>query len=288
MNALKTGFLLAIMTSFFILIGKFIGGSGGMWIAFVFAIIMNVGSYWMSDKIVLKVFKAKKVDESDHKSLLDIFNNLCKKANIDGPRLFVYQDDTPNAFATGRNEKNSVVAVSTSLIDTLNEDELEGVLAHELAHIENKDILIASIAATFAGAISIIASMLKWGLIFGAFRGNRGTGNVIGHLLIAILAPIIALIIQMAISRTREYKADYTAAQITNEPKHLASALRKISDFCSSEKAKTLRANHEERDAATSHMFIISPLAGGVGKLISSHPPVEERIKRLMALKPLN
>tara|TARA_B100001750_G_scaffold247716_1_gene274487 strand:+ start:888 stop:1754 length:867 start_codon:yes stop_codon:yes gene_type:complete len=288
MNALKTGFLLAIMTSFFILIGKFIGGSGGMWIAFVFAIIMNVGSYWMSDKIVLKVFKAKKVDESDHKSLLDIFNNLCKKANIDGPRLFVYQDDTPNAFATGRNEKNSVVAVSTSLIDTLNEDELEGVLAHELAHIENKDILIASIAATFAGAISIIASMLKWGLIFGAFRGNRGTGNVIGHLLIAILAPIIALIIQMAISRTREYKADYTAAQITNEPKHLASALRKISDFCSSEKAKTLRANHEERDAATSHMFIISPLAGGVGKLFSSHPPVEERIKRLMALKPLN
>ena len=288
MNALKTGFLLAIMTSFFILIGKFIGGSGGMWIAFVFAIIMNVGSYWMSDKIVLKVFKAKKVDESDHKSLLDIFNNLCKKANIDGPRLFVYQDDTPNAFATGRNEKNSVVAVSTSLIDTLNEDELEGVLAHELAHIENKDILIASIAATFAGAISIIASMLKWGLIFGVFRGNRGTGNVIGHLLIAILAPIIALIIQMAISRTREYKADYTAAQITNEPKHLASALRKISDFCSSEKAKTLRANHEERDAATSHMFIISPLAGGVGKLFSSHPPVEERIKRLMALKPLN
>ena len=288
MNALKTGFLLAIMTSFFILIGKFIGGSGGMWIAFGFAIVMNVGSYWMSDKIVLKVFKAKKVDESDHKSLLDIFNNLCKKANIDGPRLFVYQDDTPNAFATGRNEKNSVVAVSTSLIDTLNEDELEGVLAHELAHIENKDILIASIAATFAGAISIIASMLKWGLIFGAFRGNRGTGNVIGHLLIAILAPIIALIIQMAISRTREYKADYTAAQITNEPKHLASALRKISDFCSSEKAKTLRANHEERDAATSHMFIISPLAGGVGKLFSSHPPVEERIKRLMALKPLN
>ena len=288
MNALKTGFLLAIMTSFFILIGKFIGGSGGMWIAFVFAIIMNVGSYWMSDKIVLKVFKAKKVDESDHKSLLDIFNNLCKKANIDGPRLFVYQDDTPNAFATGRNEKNSVVAVSTSLIDTLNEDELEGVLAHELAHIENKDILIASIAATFAGAISIIASMIKWGLIFGGFRGNRGTGNVIGHLLIAILAPIIALIIQMAISRTREYKADYTAAQITNEPKHLASALRKISDFCSSEKAKTLRANHEERDAATSHMFIISPLAGGVGKLFSSHPPVEERIKRLMALKPLN
>ena len=288
MNALKTGFLLAIMTSFFILIGKFIGGSGGMWIAFVFAIIMNVGSYWMSDKIVLKVFKAKKVDESDHKSLLDIFNNLCKKANIDGPRLFVYQDDTPNAFATGRNEKNSVVAVSTSLIDTLNEDELEGVLAHELAHIENKDILIASIAATFAGAISIIASMLKWGLIFGAFRGNRGTGNVIGHLLIAILAPIIALIIQMAISRTREYKADYTAAQITNEPKHLASALRKISDFCTSEKAKTLRGNHEERDAATSHMFIISPLAGGVGKLFSSHPPVEERIKRLMALKPLN
>ena len=288
MNALKTGFLLAIMTSFFILIGKFIGGSGGMWIAFGFAIVMNVGSYWMSDKIVLKVFKAKKVDESDHKSLLNIFNNLCKKANIDGPRLFVYQADTPNAFATGRNEKNSVVAVSTSLIDTLNEDELEGVLAHELAHIENKDILIASIAATFAGAISIIASMLKWGLIFGAFRGNRGTGNVIGHLLIAILAPIIALIIQMAISRTREYKADYTAAQITNEPKHLASALRKISDFCSSEKAKTLRANHEERDAATSHMFIISPLAGGVGKLFSSHPPVEERIKRLMALKPLN
>ena len=288
MNALKTGFLLAIMTSFFLLIGKYLGGSSGMWFAFIFAIVMNVGSYWMSDKIVLKVFKAKRVDDTEYKNLIGIFDNLCTKAKIDGPKLFVYDDQTPNAFATGRNEKNSVVAVSTSLVQQLTDEEIEGVLAHELAHIENKDILIASIAATFAGAISIIASMLKWGLIFGAFRGNRGTGNVVGHLLIAILAPIIALIIQMAISRTREFKADYTAAQITNKPASLASALRKISDFCTSEKSKPIRSRYEERDAATSHMFIISPLTGGVGKLFSSHPPVEERINRLMALKPLN
>lgn len=286
MNTLKTGFLLAVMTTFFVLIGAYFGGSGGMWFAFIFATIMNIGSYWMSDKIVLRMFKAKEVDGSSYKSLSDLFSNLCKTANILGPRLFIYQSDTPNAFATGRNQEHSVVAVSTALVDQLNNEELEGVLAHELAHIENKDILIASIAATFAGSISIIASIVKWGLIFGAFRGNRNSGNVIGHLLIAILAPIIALIIQMAISRTREFKADYTAAQITNRPSALASALDKINAHVLSCASKP--DSNEERHTATSHMFIISPLTGGVGKWFSSHPPVEERIKRLMALKPFN
>jgi heat shock protein HtpX len=273
MNTIKTFFLLSIMTVFFILIGKMIGGQSGMMIAFVFALVMNFVSYWYSDKIVLKIHKAKKVDKSSQ--VFQSFSNLLSQAKINGPKLYIYESEEPNAFATGRNFDNSVVAVSTSLVETLSADELEGVLAHEIAHIENNDILIASIAATFAGAISMIASMLKWGLIFGAFRGNRESGSAIGHLLVAILAPLIALVIQMAISRTREYKADYTAAQITKKPQALASALTKISEFYKSHKLK------DEPSPATSHMYIISPLAGGIGKLFSSHPPIKARVKRL-------
>ena len=193
MNTIKTFFLLSIMTVFFILIGKMIGGQSGMMIAFVFALVMNFVSYWYSDKIVLKIHKAKKVDKSSQ--IFQSFSNLLSQAKINGPKLYIYESEEPNAFATGRNFDNSVVAVSTSLVETLSADELEGVLAHEIAHIENNDILIASIAATFAGAISMIASMLKWGLIFGAFRGNRESGSAIGHLLVAILAPLIASVI---------------------------------------------------------------------------------------------
>lgn len=290
MNALKTGFLLAVLTAFFILIGKLIGGSTGMWFAFVFAMIMNIASYWKGDKIILLMFKKQNIrelGENDYQNLSNIFANVCKKANMTGPKIYIYDDEKPNAFATGRDNEHSLVAVSTSLVEKLNDDELEGVLAHELAHIENMDTLIASIAATFAGAISIIASIIKWSLIFSAFRGNRGTGNIVGHILIAILAPIIALIIQMAISRTREYKADYTAAQITSKPPALASALNKIHDHMLSCVGKP--DLNEERNTATSHLFIISPLVGGIiSKLFSSHPPVEERTKRLMALKPLS
>ena len=272
MNSVKTFFLLTIMTGFFLLIGRMIGGQSGMMIAFIFAIVMNFVSYWYSHKIVLKIHKASLVDSESN--VYKSFQSLLSKADIKGPRLYIYDSDEPNAFATGRNFENSVVAVS-SLLNTLDKEEVEGVLAHEIAHIENNDILIASVAATFAGAISMIASMLKWGLIFGAFRGNRESGSAIGHLLIAILAPLIALIIQMAISRTREFKADYTAAQITKNPSGLASALTKISTYYSSNKL--------ERDpsTATSHMYIISPLAGGIGKLFSSHPPMEERVERL-------
>ena len=273
MNSVKTFFLLTIMTGFFLLIGRMIGGQSGMMIAFIFAIVMNFVSYWYSHKIVLKIHKASLVDSESN--VYKSFQSLLSKADIKGPRLYIYDSDEPNAFATGRNFENSVVAVSSSLLDTLNKEEIEGVLAHEIAHIENNDILIASVAATFAGAISMIASMLKWGLIFGAFRGNRESGSAIGHLLIAILAPLIALIIQMAISRTREFKADYTAAQITKNPSSLASALTKISTYYSNNKL--------ERDpsTATSHMYIISPLAGGIGKLFSSHPPMEDRVERL-------
>ena len=205
MNSVKTFFLLTIMTGFFLLIGRMIGGQSGMMIAFIFAIVMNF----------LKIHKASLADSESN--VFKSFQALLSKADIQGPKLYIYDSDEPNAFATGRNFENSVVAVSSSLLDTLNKEEIEGVLAHEIAHIENNDILIASVAATFAGAISMIASMLKWGLIFGAFRGNRESGSAIGHLLIAILAPLIALIIQMAISRTREFKADYTAAQITKK-----------------------------------------------------------------------
>jgi len=289
MNALKTGFLLAVLTAFFILIGKLVGGSTGMLFAFVFAMIMNIISYWKGDRMVLLMFKRQNIRElggSDYQNQLDIFSNVCRKADLIGPKLYIYDDETPNAFATGRDHEHSLVAISTSLVSKLNDEELEGVLAHELAHIENRDTLIASMAATFAGAISIIASIVKWGLIFSAFRGNRGTGNVVSHILIAILAPIIALIIQMAISRTREFKADYTAAQITSKPSALASALNKIHDHVLSCVGKP--NFNEERNAAASHLFIISPLTGGIGKLFSSHPPVGERVKRLMALKPLS
>ena len=273
MNTVKTFFLLTVMTMFFILIGRLIGGQSGMMFAFIFALGMNFFSYWFSHKIVLKIHKAKLIESSS--PIMSMFNNLLVKANISGPKLYIYESNEPNAFATGRNYENSVVAVSTSLVEELNDDELEGVLAHEIAHVENNDILIASIAATFAGSISMIASMLKWGLIFGAFRGNRESGSAIGHLLVAILAPLIALIIQMAISRTREFKADYTAAQITKNPQGLSSALEKISYFYENHKLE------EEPSPATSHMYIISPLAGGIGKLFSSHPPMQERVKRL-------
>ena len=279
-NTLKTTFLLTIMTLFFISIGQYLGGSSGMKLAFVFALVMNIGSYWFSDKIILKMYKAKEINDSDFPKIKSIFSNLCEKADIIEPKLFIYSADEPNAFATGRNQSNSVVALSSGLIEILNHDEIEGVMAHELAHIENRDILIGSIAATFAGAISMIASMIKWGLIFGAFRGNRNSGSLIGNILIAILAPLIALIIQMAISRTREYKADSTAAQITDKPKFLASALTKIQKYHLDFRQQ--KESNKELQTATSHMFIISPISGGVGRLFSSHPPTEERVKRLL------
>ena len=268
------------MTLFFIAIGQYLGGASGMKIAFFFALVMNIGSYWFSDKIILKMYKAKEIDSSKFSEIKQTFSNLCKKANIVEPKLFIYNADEPNAFATGRNQSNSVVALSSGLIHILDLEEIEGVMAHELAHIENRDILIGSIAATFAGAISMIASMIKWGLIFGAFRGNRNSGGLIGNLLIAILAPLIALIIQMAISRTREYKADSTAAQITDKPKFLASALTKIQKYHLDFRQQ--KESNKELQTATSHMFIISPISGGVGRLFSSHPPTEERVKRLL------
>ena len=282
-NTLKTTFLLTIMTLFLISIGQYLGGSSGMKLAFVFALVMNIGSYWFSDKIILKMYKAKEINDSDFPKIKSIFSNLCEKADIIEPKLFIYSADEPNAFATGRNQSNSVVALSSGLIEILNHDEIEGVMAHELAHIENRDILIGSIAATFAGAISMIASMIKWGLIFGAFRGNRNSGSLIGNLLIAILAPLIALIIQMAISRTREFKADSTAAQITNKPKFLANALIKIQNF--HHNSKPQKEVNKELQTATSHMFIISPISGGIGKLFSSHPSTDERVKRLSEIK---
>ena len=271
------------MTLFFISIGQYLGGAGGARIAFIFALVMNIGSYWFSDKLILKMYKAKEIDSNKFSEIKNIFSNLCKKANIVEPKLFIYSADEPNAFATGRNQNNSVVALSTGLISLLDMDEIEGVMAHELAHIENRDILIGSIAATFAGAISMIASMIKWGLIFGAFRGNRNSGSFLGNILIAILAPLIALIIQMAISRTREFKADNSAAQITSKPKSLANALIKIQDFHL--KSKDNKELNKELQTATCHMFIISPISGGVGKWFSSHPPTEDRVKRLMDIK---
>ena len=265
------------MTLFFIAIGQYLGGASGMKIAFIFALVMNIGSYWFSDKIILKMYKAKEIDSSKFSEIKQTFSNLCKKANIVEPKLFIYNADEPNAFATGRNQSNSVVALSSGLIHILDLEEIEGVMAHELAHIENRDILIGSIAATFAGAISMIASMIKWGLIFGAFRGNRNSGGLIGNLLIAILAPLIALIIQMAISRSREYEADRIGAKLTQDPRSLASALEKIDEI-----SRTKNFNTVQQHPETAQMMIISPLIQkGFKELFSTHPSTSERIFRL-------
>ena len=193
-NTLKTTFLLTIMTLFFISIGQYLGGSSGMKLAFVFALVMNIGSYWFSDKIILKMYKAKEINDSDFPKLKSIFSNLCEKADMIEPKLFIYSADEPNAFATGRNQSNSVVALSSGLIEILNHDEIEGVMAHELAHIENRDILIGSIAATFAGAISMIASMIKWGLIFGALVLDLWSADTSPKALIGIIWTAFLLI----------------------------------------------------------------------------------------------
>ncbi|MDY6821464.1 MAG: zinc metalloprotease HtpX [Deferribacterota bacterium] len=279
-NTLKTAFFLTILTVLFIFIGGLIGGKTGMIIAFVFALLMNLFSYWFSDSIVLKMYRAKEVDEASAPDLYRIVRRLTTKANLPMPKVYIINNSTPNAFATGRNPKHAAVAVTSGILQLLNERELEGVLGHELAHVKNRDILIGSIAATVAGAIMMLADMARWSAIFGGFGGDDDNNNPMGFivlLLVSILAPIAAMLVQMAISRSREYLADSKGAYFSGDPTALASALRKISGGVA---AKPMKAN-----PATSHMFIINPLSGkNIMTLFSTHPPVEERIKRLEAM----
>jgi len=271
-STLKTTFLLGGLTGLLMLFGQIFGGRAGMMIAFVFAVVMNFGTYWFSDKIVLALYRAKPVSEADDPELYSIVRNLATRAGLPMPRVYRVPQPAPNAFATGRSPDNAVVAVTDGIQQLLTTEELSGVIGHELAHIGHRDILISSIAATLAGAIMMLASMARWALIFGGGRDNDN--NPLGALAMAILAPVAAVIIQMAISRSREYQADATGARIAGNPRHLASALEKLS---MASKRVPMTSN-----PATSHMFIVKPFSGkSVFQLFSTHPPVEKRIERL-------
>jgi heat shock protein HtpX len=283
MNTIKTGLLLGVLTGLLMLIGGWFGGQNGVVIAFFFAVVMNFGSYWFSDKIVLSMYHAQPVTEAEAPELYAMVKNLTLRASMPMPRVYIIPEDTPNAFATGRNEHHAVVAVTEGLLRILGRDELEGVLAHELTHIRNRDILIGSIAATLAGAIVMLANMAQWAAMFGGTSRDDdegGGGNIVGLILMAVLAPIAATLIQMAISRSREYLADAGGAKISGKPYGLAGALDKLSR---ASQAIPLNAN-----PSTAHMFIVNPLTGrSLMNLFSTHPPIEERIDRLRSMRPM-
>ncbi|MCM8818803.1 MAG: zinc metalloprotease HtpX [Candidatus Omnitrophica bacterium] len=280
-NRLKTYFLLGILTVILIWIGGFFGKSG-MITALIFAFLLNWISYFFSDKIVLAMYRAKQVKENEEPYLHSIVAQLAQSAGIPKPKVYIINSSTPNAFATGRNPENAVVALTTGIIELLDENELKGVISHELAHIKNRDILIATIAATIAGAITFLARMLQYIAFFGTVnRDNRNKGNVFqlfSILLFAILAPIAALIIQLAISRSREFLSDEGGAKISGNPLYLANALRKLA-------YGVRRYPMNNANPATSHLFIVSPFSGkDIFALFSTHPPIEERIKRLESM----
>lgn len=285
MNTMKTAILLGALTGLLMFIGGFFGGQQGVVLAFLFAMALNFGSYWFSDTLVLKMYQARPVSESEAPGLQAMVKNLAMKASLPMPRVFIVPGDTPNAFATGRDEHHAVVAVTEGLLRILNRDELEGVIAHELTHIKQRDILIGSIAATLAGAIVMLANMAQWAAMFGgASRDNEEGGNsgggVISLILMAILAPLAATIIQMAISRSREYLADAGGAKVSGKPYGLANALEKL--------AQASQAIPMEANPSTAHMFIVNPLTGrSLMNLFSTHPPIEERVARLKSMRPV-
>lgn len=274
MNAFKTTLLLVLLTVLFLGIGLVLGGQRGMIIAFGLAVVMNFISYWFSDKIVLKMYRAREIQEADNPRLFRIVRHQTQMAELPMPRVYIIPNNSPNAFATGRNPNNAAVATTEGLLSILADDELEGVIGHELAHVKNRDILTGTIAATIAGAISMLAYMARWTAFFGGSGGRENRGGGMAFLVMAIVAPLAAMFIQMAISRSREYAADAEGARISGRPLSLANALRKLHQGL---KRQPLKAN-----PSTAHLFIVSPLSGrGLANLFSTHPPVEERIARL-------
>jgi heat shock protein HtpX len=271
MDTLKTAVLLAFLSGILLAAGQLLGGQSGLMIALAMAVVMNFGSYWFSDKIVLTMYRAQEVGP-DH-PLHRLTARLAQKASLPMPKVYVIPDMSPNAFATGRNPQHAAVAATDGIMRVLSEDELAGVMAHELAHIKNRDILTSTVAATMAAAIS----SLGWMAMFAGGRDREGNGNALGGLLMLILAPLAAALIQSAISRQREFAADRGGAEIAGTPMGLASALRRIE--------ATVKQIPMDANPATSHMFIIKPFAGGIGKLFSTHPPTEERVQALMALR---
>lgn len=275
MNTFKTALLMSVLTVLFVLVGNWLGGQGGMMMAFAFAILMNVGTYWFSDKMVLRMYGAEELDRSQYGHIYRMTEELTQRAGLPMPKLYLIRGDQPNAFATGRNPQNAAVAVTESIVRLLTKDELRGVIAHELAHIKNRDILVATIAATFAGAISMIANMAQWAMIFGGGRSDdREGGHPIVAIVMMIVAPLAAMMIQMAISRQREFLADAGGAQMSGNPISLANALKRL--HSASQQVPM------EATPATAHLFIVNPFSGGaMMKLFSTHPPMEERVARL-------
>lgn len=273
-NTTKTTLLLAALTGFFVFVGGALGGTGGMVIALLFAVTINMAAWWFSDKMVLKMSRAREVTPAEAPELHRMVDILAQRAGIPKPSVHIIDSPAPNAFATGRSPAKGAVAVTTGITQVLNRDELAGVIAHELAHIKNRDTLISSIAATIAGAISMIADMAIWSMIFGG--GDEEEGGAGGFLML-ILAPIAALIIQMAISRSREFVADAEGARILGDPQPLADALRKIES--------SVKQRPMEVQPATSHLYIINPVFGGLAGLFSTHPATEKRIAKLQEMR---
>lgn len=275
MNRLKTYLLLAALTSLLLVAGQALGGRSGLMIALVLAVVMNVGSYWFSDTIVLKMHGAQEIGPSDAPEIYSMVERLAHRANLPMPRLYLIPDDSPNAFATGRSPAKGAVAMTEGILRILTMEELEGVLAHELAHIANRDTLVMTVSATIAGAISSLGNMAMWGAMMGGrHHDDEEGGHPVAMLASALLAPIAATLIQMAISRSREYMADATAANYSGKPWALASALRKI-------EAWSHRIPMEHGSPATAHLYISNPFSGGLASLFSTHPPTAERIARL-------
>ena len=276
-NLMKTAILMAAITALFMLIGRMMGGQAGMMLALVVALGMNFFSYWFSDKIVLRMYKAREVDDSSAPQFVGMVRELAGKAGLPMPRVYLIDEDAPNAFATGRNPANAAVAATTGIIRVLSERELRGVMAHELAHVKHRDILISTISATMAGAIGMLANFAA---IFGGRSEDGRPANPLAGLLVAILAPLAASLIQMAISRAREFEADRGGAEISGDPQALASALQKIHRV-----AQGIPLNATERHPETAQMMIMNPLSGGgLRGLFSTHPSTEERVERLLAM----
>ncbi len=276
-NLLKTAMLMAAITALFMVIGSYIGGKQGMMLALLFAVGMNFFSYWFSDKMVLRMYNAQEVDAQSAPQFYRMVQELAQRAQLPMPRVYVINEDAPNAFATGRNPEHAAVAATTGIMRVLSERELRGVMAHELTHVKHRDILISTISATMAGAISALAN---FAMFFGGRDENGRPANPIASIALAILAPLAASLIQMAISRAREFEADRGGAEISGDPEALASALQKIEAV-----ARGVPFQAAESHPATAQMMILNPLhAGGIGKLFSTHPPTEERVAALMQI----
>jgi heat shock protein HtpX len=276
MNTLRVGILMVVITALFVWIGQLVGGTGGMVIALGLALAMNFGAYWFSDKMVIAMTRAKPVTESEAPELHEMVDRLSQKAGIPKPRVYIVHDPSPNAFATGRNPSHAAVAVNTGLLDILDREELEGVVAHEIAHVKHRDTLTMAIVASIAGAVMVLASIARFAAIFGGGRDDEG-GNPLVLLLVSIFAPIAAIMVQMGVSRMREYEADKTGAALAGTPHGLANALAKL------ERTVSRQPTHAAPQMA--HMYIVHPfgMLGGVANLFRSHPPTQDRINKLLS-----